>query len=448
MAHIVAGSGTKADRGAHECRLDHDVKVNDQHLSRFLVRPLHPHEADLVSLLGVVMYADRRLRRLPTEPWGRQIEVSMPSFEPSAWTSPVVASLTSCLNALSGDDWAFDFSRQREHDPLLELPFAGRATGGVVIPYSGGLDSLATLEALTQTTDAVLLMTAGTTPAVERLLHDTSSFTRCHRVCVPVGKTGTRHQEPSYRTRSFMFYTLAALAGWMADANEVVIPENGQGTFGPALVPEGREHPLLTSHPRITRLLREFLFQLVGDSVPRFHYLNAFKTKGEMLTVLPHTSALWGQTVSCGRSLGRTKKLSGAPAHCGVCSNCLLRRIALNAAELDAIRAPREDYLWSNLDAATLEESGRMGISTTSADRGYAVNSVLGHEALARRQLASASSLAVQDAAHGMGSDVESTRAAMAGLIESHRREWDGVLACLSEGSWVQALVGVLDAQD
>ena len=46
-------------------------------------------------------------------------------------------------------------------------------------------------------------------------------------------------------------------------------------------MPEGREHPLLTSHPRITRLLREFLFQLVGDSVPRFHYLNAFKTKGE-----------------------------------------------------------------------------------------------------------------------------------------------------------------------
>src|SRR3989442_8725186 len=67
----------------------------------------------------------------------------------------------------------------------------------------------------------------------------------------------SHHAESSFRSRPFIFYSLAAYGASLAGSKRVLIPENGQGSIGGSLVLLGnasdrKSTRLNSSHVRIS----------------------------------------------------------------------------------------------------------------------------------------------------------------------------------------------------
>jgi len=455
VVRVVESPDLASDAGRDVCALGVHASIDRRRLAQFLSRRLEPVDADLLNLLAAVRYIDRLATRHLAGPWGREFEVLMPVAEPSHWrASSVSTSLSRCLSCLTGDRWTFVFRAREKEDPLLVQGdlFAHQRRGGVVVPYSGGLDSYAALElhlaAASMDAAPPILLTARVSAHVESLLQKTAGASDCHRLVMPINARPVKHGEASGRIRTFVFFTLACIAARMADAEAVLVPENGQGTLGPVVVPFGREHPLMTSHPRFTRLLREFLTALWGTPAPVFRHPWVFTTKGEMLTRLQASGrgTGWRESHSCGRPTARAKGI-GAPGHCGVCANCILRRQSLHASDWSPFAQPVEPYAWSDLGKEEMDESLEPSLRRTSLrDRGYAVHGIRDHQTLAELDVVNPSSATlrrVEDIAWGLSTAQPIAMEGLRRLVRAHAREWSNCLASLPDRSWFRhAAVG------
>src|SRR5262245_13182296 len=71
---------------------------------------------------------------------------------------------------------------------------------------------------------------------------------------------GTRtFMESSARSRGFKFATISGLTAYLAKAEQVIVPESGQGALGPTLVPVGQTYEDYRNHPVFTDLMEKFL---------------------------------------------------------------------------------------------------------------------------------------------------------------------------------------------
>ena len=121
-------------------------------LVRTFSRAVPDRAADLLDVLGAIYTADRRSKRCfnGVSTGQRRISIRMPVREPELWSSPETeVRLKELLSWVSGDVWAFEFTRQdsvRGQDDsqgfLFEVPLKAPA---MVSLFSGGLDSLAGL---------------------------------------------------------------------------------------------------------------------------------------------------------------------------------------------------------------------------------------------------------------------------------------------------------------
>ena len=272
--------------------------------------------------------------------------------DPTFWErTDVVAALTQTLDALTGDTWDFAFkprTKQTRVNPQTTLALSGQPC--TVIPFSDGLDSLAVAR-LTQhhTPDTTLLLvTTGTHRCVAPDAH-------ARRVAIPfkIPSKRVRFPETSYRSRAFVFGVMAGIAAHLVGTRNIVIPESGQSSLGPWLLPVGNEAPDIRTHPLFTARLANFI-SAVLDTTLRFDHPQLWKTKGETLREL-HELGLhdqWWITRSCPRR--RHVSLDGNSVQCGVCAACLLRRQSLHAARLDE---GKDRYFWEDLGAPTLAQA-------------------------------------------------------------------------------------------
>ena len=296
--------------------------------------------------------ADPRLRA-----WHRRLGLVVPVDHPDFWSETnVLKALRACLGFLSDDDWDFRFvpwAEQPERQPALsdDVP-APDAETEVVIPFSGGIDSL---------TAVVEELRAGRRPLL--ISHSSSNVLESHRrkiveglralfsdrtiggrVSVKANRTHSRVVEDSNRSRAFFFASLAMVAAIRRRTSNVLLPDNGWASVNPR-INDQLVGALATrsTHPRFLRLFNE-LSQFVFDDAP--HIRNPFwdQTRADVLARLRDAGGtpLLGNTRSCaaGRNLRREKP------HCGRCSQCIDRRFAIEATGLTE-HDPPEGY---NLD--------------------------------------------------------------------------------------------------
>ncbi|TIV10694.1 MAG: hypothetical protein E5W00_06550 [Mesorhizobium sp.] len=89
--------------------------------------------------------------------------------------------------------------------------------------------------------------------------------------------------ETSARSRGFKFALISGIAAYLAGASEIVLPESGQGIFGPALVTSSAQaYPDFRSHPLFTMRMERVLAALLKRPV-RFVFPRIWSTKGETL---------------------------------------------------------------------------------------------------------------------------------------------------------------------
>ncbi len=340
----------KADR---DCVIGHDLKISPAVLQDFSGKLLKPMEQDLVIIAGAIAFADRVVRRKRAKGWARELEVTLPVSAPSLWNkSDVMTALLDVVEYVSGDHWTFHFV-EGGSETLVKGQSSLDFTRGnyVVLPFSDGLDSFLQWRLLKEEEPQTNILRVHTSSRASNRARnrqiDATGDKSDQRLGMPVSLSIGEHAEPTYRTRTFLFFTIAAIAAHKFQTARVVIGENGIGTLCPSMVPFGDECPHRTTHPAFTRRLAVFVNRVLGSRIT-FEHPQQFLTKGQVLRrAIDFGVTGWEKTHSCTR--GARNKLDNKP--CGVCGGCLLRRTAILAAgEKDGT------YFWDDLSGVTLDD--------------------------------------------------------------------------------------------
>lgn len=312
---------------------------------------LQPSERalDLVVLAAAITAADTRIGRAngAQDGWTREIELSVPVVEPNLWIA-LRDKLEQTLNFLTGDRWLLSFRARASSVAQLIPPISDDLTEKptCVCLFSGGLDSFI---------GAVDLLSAGESPLL--VSHYWDSVTSKHqgvcldalkehfddvpfqsiraRVGFPTGTVEDSGNEDTLRGRSFLFFSLAALAADAIGSDITIhVPENGLISLNVPLDPlRLGAFSTRTTHPYYMARFNEILAGL-GISA-KLHNCYRHRTKGQMVAECADRDFLRAtaeHTMSC----SSPAKMRYAPIeerrhpkNCGHCVPCLIRRAAL-----------------------------------------------------------------------------------------------------------------------
>jgi hypothetical protein len=232
--------------------------------------------------------------------------------------------------------------------------------------FSGGLDSLAgAVETAKAGRNLVLVSHRSVTTIDSRqkkLVAELRKVFEGHLVHIPVwiNKEGSLGQEPTQRTRSFLFSALGTVVAHSIQAGGVRFFENGVVSLNFPIANEVlRSRASRTTHPISLHMLQT-LCEAVADRNFTLDNPYLYKTKTEVVEVisrcgLPHLIA---NTCSCAHSMFKSK----TQWHCGTCSQCIDRRFAITASGLhsydsemdyvsDVFLGPRKDGPEKNIAA-------------------------------------------------------------------------------------------------
>lgn len=327
-------------------RIENVAKVFQQHLS--------PRLTDFLEIAAYVYAADCSTHRgrqwtdeYSTEPWGRDFAFVIPIREPVFWESEKISSLlTEVLNFLSNDRYSFRFVRlDRECPDQQYLEFGEPEDWPFhrpdrVVMFSGGLDSLAGVVQTAQDGGKLLLVSHRPAAALgsrqQKLFHELLKVFPDQLFHVPVwiNKAERFGQEPTQRTRSFLYAALGTVVAESVLAGGVRFFENGVVSLNLPVADEAiRARASRTTHPVALHLLQSLCSAITGrDFAVDNPYL--FKTKTDVAMSLSTNRAarLISHTCSCAHLMFK----SNAQWHCGSCSQCIDRRFAILAAGLQA----------------------------------------------------------------------------------------------------------------
>lgn len=441
---IVATDHPRTARSsALSCIIGEDLVVLPNVLGTYCVHELTPRVDDLVTIVGVVAFADRAVARTTASAWPRALHLTLPVHDRAFWErNNIISALTQTLDALTGDTWDFAFTHRNKLsrvNPQTTLPLSGQPC--TVIPFSDGLDSLAVAR-LSQhhaPNTTLLLVTTGNHRSI-------APDARSRRVAIPfkIPSKHVRFPETSYRSRAFVFGVMAGIAAHLVDAHRIVVPESGQSSLGPWLLPVGNEAPDIRTHPIFTTRLAKFLSATL-DTTISFDHPQLWKTKGETLREL-HDLDLhdqWWMTRSCPRR--RHVSIDGNNVQCGVCAACLLRRQSLHAAGLDE---SKERYFWSDLNAPTLAHAAPQHARPTRPnDTRHAWCGTLELANFAQYARTSGDtyrfSRATAELAEALGITNATASNNLTRLVGAHAAEWESFIASRPPASflvqWLQA---------
>ena len=426
----VIPEGNQGTRGAIPCVVGRDLKFNPKVLEAYRFRPLTPEIHDLMLLAGSVSFADSLVTRKTSKGWSRNFEIYVPVYDPGFWRQGKTLSfLRNALEPLTGDIWHFNFLQRNKKCEIPDQTLFDMGEGPVtVIPYSDGLDSFAVarLQADLRSEESFFLVTTGNQKNADRKWEENRLDGRKRRVSIPFSvpkKTGSyRLRENSCQSRPFVFGIMAGIAAYLCKSKRIVIPESGQGSLGPSLVPVGFEIADIRGHPKFSKRLAEFLnFCLEGEV--RIEHPQLWKTKGETLNELADLSLgeNWEETKSCPRM--RQMNLNGRKVHCGVCSSCLLRRQSLLVSGLGD---NSETYYWENISEILFSQNPTRGNNQCSE---HAKNGVLSLHQLACLLDSNPSGknsiqLEALELSEILGESFEEVEGKIHKLILTHKEEW------------------------
>lgn len=347
--------------------LGHPANVNLrlEDVARVFLKHLTPRLVDLLEIAAYVYTSDATTKRKgaweedAVEPWGRRFRMVVPVRDLAFWTRPDVAELLPrTLGFLSDDVYEFDFvaltadrpQQEYLHIGMEDWPFTGVPR---VCLFSGGLDSLAgAVEMAANGEPLVLVSHRPVTTLAGRQLNLVKGlrrhFPRVPLLHIPVwvNKAERLGKEFSQRTRSFLFSALGCAVAQSVGAEGMRFFENGVVSLNLPVADEVLgARASRTTHPQALHLLAR-LFSLVADRPEDRPFVvdNPFLhlTKREVLERISCRGAadLIELSCSCAHTLHKGK----SQWHCGTCSQCIDRRIAILAAGLED-HDPERDYV-------------------------------------------------------------------------------------------------------
>lgn len=345
-----------------------NVRLMITDLTDRMARTLPDRVRDLVELAALVYAADQSYKRVGGvtldygDKWRRTFRFEVAVRDVGFWTQQsVLANLSDTLGFLSDDHYEFAFSRMAAPPPFQEyLDFSAKAGDPApverVVLFSGGLDSLAGAveEVLVQNRRVALVSHKPVDHLAKKQRELVAEIAR--RVSSPgqrplhfpvlANRIGEVDGDHTQRTRSFLYASLAAAVANYFKLNSLHFYENGIVSVNlPLCAQEVGGRATRTTHPQTLHGFAD-LFSLVTGST--FHVENAllWDTKEDVVHRL--VRAGHGDLVKSSLSCSHTRQYTMKAPHCGLCSQCLSRRVAILGAGLgddDPSKGYRADVL-------------------------------------------------------------------------------------------------------
>lgn len=376
-------SGNRPNEERHIVRLatfgdEQNVNVRIEDVAQAFSKDLSPRLEDLLEIAAYLYAADSSAKREgawtddAVEPWQRDFRFVIPVKDLSFWQREDVQQLMiAAITFISNDKVSFEFvqaSDARPRQGFLEFgrddrwPFMGVPR---VLMFSGGLDSLAgALETASRNENLVLVSHRSVSIMDSRqksLFSEMKKRLSVPMIRVPVwlNKGKILGRESTQRTRTFLFWALGVLVAESVKADGVRFFENGIVSLNLPIADEVvGARASRTTHPHALHLLGRLGSLITNRDLPVDNpYF--FKTKKDIVETLAKVDGqdLIQFTTSCART-GLFR--SGTQWHCGVCSQCIDRRIAILAAgqetreaefdyKTDVFVGPREDGYERNM---------------------------------------------------------------------------------------------------
>lgn len=311
---------------------------------------------DLLQIAGMVFCADRMARRgerdsISNRSWARSFFFHIPVLDHEFWRDERVQSaLSEALRFMTGDrSYEFDFVEanqghfeEREYQQISvfseELYKIPDSENYDVMLFSGGLDSLAgILEELIIKKRNVITISHKSNKTVvhtQNQLIDKLNQDYKERV-FPYGfschNKGRASLEETQRTRMFLFSAIAFSICQCFGKHEFYVYENGVTSLNFSVQTDViNARSSRTTHPKTLGLLQKF-YKLFDES---FVILAPYyrKTKEDIVKVFQNVDRL--DLISSAVSCSSTRNKSSIYSHCGCCSQCIDRRLAIFAADL------------------------------------------------------------------------------------------------------------------
>lgn len=307
---------------------------------------------DLLEVAAYIYAADRHTSRGPKaaveyHSWARSFRFRVRVRDLAFWRNAGVRrALSECLVFLTGDaDFEFEFEGGHSTPPssLFDrdgfVP-AGSPQGHTVALFSGGLDSLA---------GAIRHLTGAGTPLwlvshqsqtgvvktqrglVAQLQRDFPG--RVSHYSFECTLAGTRAQEETQRSRSFLYSSIGFALAQACGAPSLDIYENGVTSLNLRRREDlGNARASRTTNPKALALVESFL-RMVGDEGFTIRTPSFWMTKRDVVRELLERG--YGHLITSSVSCSRTFQREGDATHCGRCFQCIDRRLAVYAAEAD-----------------------------------------------------------------------------------------------------------------
>jgi hypothetical protein len=443
----VVESGTRARRGRDACMIDGDIKFSTTHLESYCLVEWEPVIFDALVLTAAIEFCDRTRRR-HAHTWAREFELRIPVHEPARWNDRAVSdALHSALGFLTGDVWSISFVARRKpvekpQQSNFDIPHEPCA----VMPFSEGLDSRAVAGLMHNELGNRLIRVRLGSKAFEAATLPSAKKQPFTSIPYRVRPRELTNVESSARSRGFKFAMASGLAAYLIKAVRIIVPESGQGSLGPVLVPVGQAYEDYRNHPLFTDRMEKFLAALFGHSM-RFEFPQVWQTKGETLSRFVKECAdgnAWASTWSCWQQ-NRQVSVDHKKRQCGICAACMLRRLSVHAASLT--ESPQV-YVWENLSAPTFVAGAAPKFRHTSRGQfEYAIAGTLHLDHLASFRTSpinrSVYEMTVSQLSRSRDIAPSDVRVNLDRLLAKHAEEWKNFLGSLGESSFVAKWAGI-----
>lgn len=324
---------------------------------------LRPRTEDLLRIVTAAYRADEQVPRTSDadvhgEQWERGFGLCIAVRDPDFWEAEETQRrLASLLRFGTDDRWRFDFSPLRPRDPQtvqLSLDLSGEPVSRPperVVLCSGGIDSLAALVEAAARGDRPVAIGHWASPPVRTRQHDlVQAVGREARrfggwtvpsIGVRVSRLGAEARERTRRSRSALFAALGAAAAGELGIERVLLADNGPISLNLPINDQiVGARASRSTHPVLLRHATD-LASLVYETPIRIENPLWARTRAEAIEVLTTVdlTSLLPMTLSC--SNWGWGQRSADVAHCGYCSQCIDRRFATIASNMEEFDPPR-----------------------------------------------------------------------------------------------------------
>ena len=408
-----------------------------EEFERFFQAPIAARVVDLLRIASSIYVVDRLVRRRQKDQhkhWSRSLHATIGVIEPDLWSSDEVReTLTDTVEFLSDDTWDFKFVhddkrvKKEVQRPLFPVPTDAR-----VALYSGGLDSAAGLgnRIMQDPSRHVLPVTVWHQPIQRKIVATQFKLFQQHgdiRITPLLVKSAMKwspemkarfRDEPTQRSRAFLFLAAGAVAAAMVGGIAVELYESGVGAINlPLMSGMVGSRTTRSTHPaflrRMSELIRLVVERPIAFELPFFH-----QTKGQVVRSAKDSGLhdLAESTVSC---VHYPLRESGHK-QCGFCPACIFRRQSLAIAGITEPKGTYKFDLFDDVHAANRIPKRHMKYLKTFLDQVVQLDEVKLNQPLPlkiRRHLFGTGVLT-----HG-----ESTKP-IERLLGEYRDEWKGII--------------------